>query len=183
MNDRIRGIEKQILELKGELAKARQEAEPEPVEDYEFSTVDGPRKLSEMFGGMDDLLLVHNMGKSCNYCSLWADGLDGYFPHIAGRAAMVLVSPDAPEVQREFAEQRGWRFPTATDSDGSFTKAMGMLNETDGYWPGVSSFHKADDGSITRRNTAFFGPGDDFCPVWPLFELLEGGQRDWEPPQ
>jgi predicted dithiol-disulfide oxidoreductase (DUF899 family) len=122
------------------------------------------------------------MGKSCNYCSLWADGLDGYFPHIAGRAALVLVSPDDPATQRAFAEQRGWRYPTVSDSTGEFTKAMGMYNETDGYWPGVSSFHKADDGALTRKNTTFFGPGDDFCPVWPLMELLEGGQQGWEPP-
>lgn len=181
MNERIRGLEKQIYELKQELTKARTDASPETVSDYAFETVDGPKKLSEMFGGMDDLLVVHNMGKRCNYCSLWADGLDGYFPHIAGRAALVLVSPDDPETQRAFAEERGWRFPTASDMQGSFTNDMGYVKE-DGHWPGVSAFHKSEDGTLTRKNTAIFGPGDDFCPVWPLLELLEGGKKDWEPP-
>jgi predicted dithiol-disulfide oxidoreductase (DUF899 family) len=182
MSDRVKQLEKQIYELKGELAKARADNEPEPVEDYEFATIDGPKKLSEMFGGMEDMLVIHNMGKSCNYCSLWADGIDGYFPHLAGRAALALISPDDPETQRAFAEQRGWRFPTVSDSTGDFTRAMGMLNEKDGYWPGVSALHRTEDGTITRKNVAMFGPGDDFCPVWPLFELLEGGQKGWEPP-
>ncbi|MDQ2985257.1 MAG: DUF899 family protein [Armatimonadota bacterium] len=182
MNDTIKGLEKQILELKGQLAEARKETEPEPVENYSFATVDGAKSLDEMFAGMDDMLVIHNMGKSCNYCSMWADGIDGYFPHLAGRAAVVLISPDDPATQRTFAEERGWRFPTASDADGGFTRKMGFLNDTDGYWPGVSALHKAEDGSITRKNYAIFGPGDDFCPVWPLLELLQDGQKGWEPP-
>ena len=175
-------MEQKIHELKQELGKARSESQPEPVKDYEFQTIDGPKRLSELFGGMDDLLLVHNMGKGCRYCSLWADGLDGYFPHIAGRAAFVLVSPDKPEVQREFAEKRGWRFPTVSDLDRVFTGDMGYVRD-EGFYPGISAFHKAEDGSITRTGTAVFGPGDDFCPVWPLFELLNGGAKGWEPPE
>jgi predicted dithiol-disulfide oxidoreductase (DUF899 family) len=182
MNDKVRGLEMQIYELKQELGKARSEVVPEPVKDYEFDTIDGKKRLSELFGGMDDLFVVHNMGKGCNYCSLWADGLDGYYPHIAGRAALVLASPDAPEVQREFAEKRGWRFPTVSDSAKEFTNDMGYIRD-EGFYPGISAFHKAEDGTITRTGTAVFGPGDDFCPVWPLFELLEGGANGWEPPE
>jgi predicted dithiol-disulfide oxidoreductase (DUF899 family) len=182
MNDRIRELEMQIYALKQDLGTARAEAEPEAVNDYEFQTIDGAKKLSEMFGGMDDLFIVHNMGRSCQYCSLWADGLDGYFPHIAGRAALVLISPDAPEVQREFADKRGWRFPTATDRDKKFTDEMGYIRD-EGFYPGISAFHKGEDGKITRTGTAVFGPGDDFCPVWPLFELRDGGAKGWEPPE
>ena len=182
MNERIRELETQIYGLKQDLAKARAEAQPEIVKDYEFETLDGTKRLSELFAGNDDLLVIHNMGKSCRYCSLWADGLDGYYPHIAGRASLVLASPDAPEVQRQFAEMRGWRFPTVSDARSEFTNDMGYIR-AEGFYPGISAFHKAEDGTITRTGTAIFGPGDDFCPVWPLFDLLNGGANGWEPPE
>jgi hypothetical protein len=41
--------------------------------------------------------------------------------------------------------------------------------------------HAADDGRIVRTGRAAFGPGDDYCAVWPLFDLLEGGVGKWEP--
>ena len=180
MNERVRALEMQIYELKQELSKARSDAEPEKVEDYEFETLEGKKRLRELFAGKDDLLVIHNMGKSCQYCSLWADGLNGYYPHISERASLVLSSPDSPEVQRDFAQQRGWKFPIVSDSTREFTQAMGYIRD-EGFYPGISAFHKAEDGTVTRTGTTVFGPGDDFCPVWPLFELLEGGAKGWEP--
>jgi hypothetical protein len=26
-----------------------------------------------------------------------------------------------------------------------------------------------------------FSPGDDFCIVWPIFDLLPGGAGNWDP--
>jgi predicted dithiol-disulfide oxidoreductase (DUF899 family) len=141
----------------------------------------GPVRLSELFGDKEDLLLMHNMGKSCNYCTLWADGFSGYQRHFAERTAFVLISPDDPGTQAKLAAARGWTFPMAQDSTREFTAAMGMWNENDGWWPGVSAFHKNADGSIVRTGTAMFGPGDDFCMVWPMFELLADGAKGWEP--
>jgi len=62
----------------------------------------------------------------------------------------------------------------------TFTQDMGFHGE-DGYWPGVSAFRRDEDGRMHRVAKSFFGPGDDFCAVWPLFDLLEGGVGDWEP--
>ncbi len=180
MDDRVRGLETRIYELKQELAEARLQAQPEPVEDAAFETLDGPVRLSELFGGHRDLLLVHNMGERCSYCTLWADGLNAYLPGLERRAAVVLVSPDAPAAQAALKAKRGWRVRTVTDADGGFTRAMGYL-DGDGDWgPGVSGFRKLEDGSVVRTGTTPFGPGDDFCAVWPLMELV-GGTEGWEP--
>ena len=46
--------------------------------------------------------------------------------------------------------------------------------------PGVSVFHKAADDSITRVASDFLGPGDSYCSVWHLFDLLHDGVGDWE---
>jgi len=180
---RIQDLEQQISALKQELAAARAERQPDPIlEDYEFQTLDGARRLSELFGDHPDLILVHNMGGGCNYCTLWADGYSGYLRHINTRASFVVVSPDTPEQQRRLAEARGWGFTMAQDADRRFTTEMGYYREDEGgWWPGVSVFHRDADGTITRTGEAGLGPGDDFCMVWPLFEMCPGGVGDWEP--
>jgi hypothetical protein len=37
-------------------------------------------------------------------------------------------------------------------------------------------------GTITRvARSRQLGPGDPFCPVWPLLDLLKDGPNGWEP--
>ena len=179
MTSDIESLETQIMELKEKLAKARHNAPREEVKDYTFATLDGPVKLSELFGDRDELVLIHNMGRSCPYCTLWADGLNGQFRHYDNRSAFVVVSPDSPDLQKEFGSSRGWNFKMVSDGDRAFSSDMGFWSEKDGWWPGVSAFVK-DGGKIYRTGTAVFGPGDDFCPIWPIQDLL-GGPKGWEP--
>ncbi|MBI3075561.1 MAG: hypothetical protein HYY85_01025 [Deltaproteobacteria bacterium] len=47
--------------------------------------------------------------------------------------------------------------------------------------PGVSTFHKVKNGTIVRVANARFGPGDEFCSVWHLFDLLPGARGEWQP--
>ena len=72
-----------------------------------------------------DLFVIHNMGRSCPNCTLWADGFNGIYPHIADRAAFVVASPDPPDVQQSFAASRGWRFPMVSHQGSSFAADMG----------------------------------------------------------
>ena len=44
-----------------------------------------------------------------------------------------------------------------------------------------SAFRKEEDGTIRRVGHAPFGPGDEFCGVWHLFDLLEEGAAGWQP--
>jgi hypothetical protein len=66
------------------------------------------------------------------------------------------------------------------DATKEFSSAMGMYSEK-GWWPGASGFHKDSEGKMTRTGIGTFGPGDEICMVWPLFELLDGGAKGWEP--
>ncbi|MBS1707659.1 MAG: DUF899 family protein [Armatimonadetes bacterium] len=177
----IEALEAQIQELKGRLSKALAEREVEPVADYEFLTENGAVRLSELFGEHDDLLVVHNMGQSCSYCTLWADGFIGLYPQIKARCAFVLVSPDVPSVQAKIKAERSWPFPMVSDKEKVFTTQMGYLKDGNSFWPGVSAFHKQADGSMVRTNQAVFGPGDDYCAVWPFLDLLKDQADGWEP--
>lgn len=171
-----------IRELREQLTKARRAAEPEPVADYTFTSPDGePVTLASLFGSGPDLLVVHNMGKSCPYCTLWADGFVGFAGHLADRAPFVLSSPDQPAVLKEFSQSRGWNYPVVSHAGTTFAKDMGFEPEPGKFMPGVSAFRKNHDGTIVRTGADQFGPGDDYCSVWGLFDLFKDGAEGWEP--
>jgi predicted dithiol-disulfide oxidoreductase (DUF899 family) len=151
----------------------------EKVTDYEFVDYVGQKtKLSQLFGSKKDLILVHNMGNRCPYCTMWADGFNGLLPHLEDRTSFVVTSPDEPQIQKKFSDSRGWKFKMVSTSGTSFAKDMGF--EKDGLpQPGVSVFFQAADG-IIRVGRDNFGPGDKYCPTFPLFDLLKDGTNDWQ---
>lgn len=181
IEERVENTEKEIRRLQEELVALRRECPPEAFDDYAFGAWDKSIvRLSELFGDRSELLLIHNMGKSCRFCTLWADGFNGVADHLADRAAFVVVSPDDPKVQQEFAESRDWKFEMVSTGGTTFAKDTGF--EKEGMpQPGVSTFRKHDDGRIERVAHARFGPGDLYCSTWHLLDLLPEGEADWEP--
>ena len=150
------------------------------MEDYQLSGAQGPVRLSELFGHHTDLIVIHNMGTSCPYCTLWADGFNGFQHHLATRAAFVVSSPDAPDVQQKFAAGRGWKFPMVSHKGSTFAADLGYRGPH-GHWrPGVSAFQR-DAGRIVRVSDSELCPGDDFCTLWHLFDLLPQGAAGWTP--
>lgn len=119
----------------------------EEVREYVLTDSEGGKvALSTLFGKKDDLILVHNMGRSCPYCTMWADGFNGVLDHLEDRAAFGLVSPDAPPVQKKFAGSRGWKFKMFSSKGTSFSKDMGFEGEEGSPEPGVSVFHRTKTG-------------------------------------
>ena len=174
-------VDREIVALKKRRVELVQSLPPEPVSDYTFQTLDGKVRLSDLFGDAADLFVVHNMGRSCRWCTLWADGLAGLYPHLSSRAPFVLSSPDSPRVQAEFAASRRWPFRMVSVQGSSFPKDMGYMDADGDPGPGVSVFHRLPSGQMVRTGHDRFGPGDDYCALWPLFDLLKGGVGDWEP--
>lgn len=177
----IDDLDYQLQDIKAKLAERRRQRPREEVSDYQLLDSEGQEaSLSSLFGDRSRLILVHNMGRSCAYCTMWADGFTGLLPHLESRAAFVLTSPDKPETQQEFAQSRGWNFPFYSTRGTSFVADMGFEDEKEGLMPGVSVFTKETDGKIYRVSRAEFGPGDDFCAVWHFFDLLPEGIDGWE---
>lgn len=179
--DKISALEHEIKQKKKLLAELRKEATPKSVEDYTFTTASGNIKLSDLFGGKEELILVYNMGKSCPYCTLWADGYNGLTEHLQNRAAFAVVSPDEPTVQNEFAKSRKWKFPMYSHKGTSFIGDMNMLTEKGNPMPGVSVFTKNGDGEILHQSISTFGPGDNFCVMWDFIDMLPKGVNGWAP--
>jgi len=175
--EKLAAFRREIAALREKMRAVQKDAEPEQVEDYRFATTDGPVRLSALFGGKEYLFVIHNMGKSCPSCTMWADGFNGVLPHLESRATFVVSSPDDPETQRAFARERGWRFRMVSHQGTSFAADMGYRGEN-GWLPGVSVFRRVGD-KIYRVSDAPFDDGDDFCTVYHLFDLLPEGAAGW----
>ena len=91
-----------------------------------------------------------------------------------------VASPDPPEVQRSFAEGRGWRMPMVSHQPSSFAADMGYRSEKGGWLPGISVFRR-DGRRVLRVADTPLHPGDDYCSLWHMFDMLPGGAGDWEP--
>jgi predicted dithiol-disulfide oxidoreductase (DUF899 family) len=187
LNAAIDAKGKQIDALYKDLVALRHQEAAMPVQDYvlkDFAGNDVP--LSAAFGDQDQLVLIHNMGFACTYCTMWADGFNGAYHYIQRRAAFVVVSNDPPHKQQLGAGKRGWTMPmlscqgTTLFADLGFVGAAGDGDEHAGWWPGFSTLVKNADGTLTRHSRGFFGPGDEFCSVWKFFDHLAVNEESIE---
>lgn len=179
MTDEIQKIEKQLYELTMQLNQLRKANVGDEVPNYTFATQDGDVTLLELFGENDQLLVIHNMGQGCRYCTLWADGFNGFLPHLESALSVVLVSKDSPDVQRTFANSRGWRFRLASHGGGDYIREQTVM-DGESNTPGAVVYQR-DGDRIRRKNAAVFGPGDLYCSIWNLLGMAGYGVADWTP--
>jgi len=187
--EQIRAKDEQLQQLRRELLALKRDAAM-PVQDYTLTRHDGTtQKLSEAFGDRDQLVLIHNMGFRCPYCTMWADGFNGLWRYVARRAGFVLVSNDDPEKQARGAQARGWTFPMLSAQGTTMFEDLGFRSTEPGDdetqygadWPGVSTLRRNADGSLERVAADFFGPGDLYNSAWHFFDLLADAREDIEP--
>lgn len=172
-------LEKQIFDLTAQLNELRKANREGEVPNYAFDMLDGETTLLEMFGDRDKLLVIHNMGQGCRYCTLWADGFNGIIPHIESVMSLVLVSKDSPAVQRRFANSRNWQFRMASHGNGLYNDEQLLMKNMPGM-PGAVVYER-DGDTIYRKNTCVFGPGDIYSSMWNLLGLAGMGEAEWTP--
>ncbi len=179
MSDEITKIEKQLFALTTKLNELRMSNSGIEVPNYTFATLDGDVTLLELFGDSDRLLMIHNMGQGCRYCTLWADGFNGFLPHLESVMSVVLVSKDAPDLQRTFANSRNWRFRLASHGGGKYIQEQTVVDGS-ANMPGAVVYER-DGSRIRRKNAAEFGPGDLFCSIWNLLGMAGFNEANWTP--
>ena len=178
VSGKLADYRRQIAAIREQMRDTLAGVEPQVVQDYEFTDTEGKVRLSDLFGEHEDLIIVHNMGVACSSCTLWADGYNGIHQHVVTRAGFAVTSPDRPSVQKRIADLRGWRFPMVSHEGNSFAKDMGYVSAKGGWMPGLSVFRREGD-AILRVSDTGFSPGDDFCVLWHLFDMLPGGVGAW----
>jgi len=182
--DEIIALQKEIREKQNELIELRRKAPLEEIKDYNFTDKNGKTiSLESLFENSDELLVVHNMGQKCKYCTMWADGFRGYNKIISDRMPWVLTSPDSYQDLKIFAESRDWNFNYLSFNGTDFAKDLGFEYEKEGrtwYMPGVSALIKKDN-KIFRAAKDSFGPGDLYNPAWHFYDLFPKGANGWQP--
>lgn len=176
---RAEALERQIYELTGQLFELRKDLPGREVADYRFETLDGTVSLCDLFAGWDKLLAIHNMGQGCRYCTLWADGINAFLPHLESELSVVLLSRDAADAQRRLANARGWRFRMASHGGGDYIREQTVL-EGEHNMPGVVCYRQRD-GVVTRHGSSVFGEGDLYCSLWHLLGVAGIGPADFTP--
>ena len=132
----IEALSAQIYELTTQLHALQKAHSGNTVPNYSFQTQLGQTTLLDLFADQDTLMLIHNMGQGCRWCTVWADGFNGFLPHLESALSVVLVSKDAPDVQRRFANSRGWRFRLASHGGGDYIREQSAQAGADNM-PGV----------------------------------------------
>ena len=177
--EKIQQIEQQIGELTAQLYALRKTSPALAVPNYTFETNAGETTLLDLFGPHDKLFAIHNMGQGCRYCTLWADGFNGLLSHLESAMSVVLLSKDPPELQRRFANSRGWRFALASHANSNYLSEQTVYGDASNY-PGAVIYEKKDD-QIFRKNACVFGPGDLYCTMWNVLGLAGLSEDDWVP--
>ncbi len=183
IEDQICKLEKQLKNIQSELVNLHSKKELEEVNNFEFEGIEGNKYLSDLFSNNNELIVIHNMGISCNYCTLWADGFNGISEHLQSRAAFALTSPTEFKKLSAFADKRGWRFPYFSTIGTDFQESLGVFyknNQKETMMsPAMSTFIKQDN-KIFRKTSSGFGPGDLYCSLWHMFDLLPT-KTEWQP--
>ena len=175
----VTALETQIYELTIQLNRLRAAEAGSEVKNYRFATLSGETSLLQLFGEQNTLLLIHNMGQGCRYCTLWADGLNGFLPHLESAMSVAMVSRDEPQLQRQFANSRGWRFRMASHGGGAYITEQSVTDGA-GNMPGAVVYTREGD-TVRRKNAVEIGPGDRFCSAWNLLALGGISEVNWTP--
>jgi predicted dithiol-disulfide oxidoreductase (DUF899 family) len=178
MNE-IEQLENEIQQKIARLNELRKSAPPVPVKNYEFKTLDGRVTLLDLFARREKLFAIHNMGQACRYCTLWADGINAFLPHLESAFAVALLSKDPPDVQRTFANSRGWRFRMASHGGGEYIREQSVMPGEDNM-PGMVCYMRQGN-QVFKMNSAVFGPGDLYCSIWHILSLAGAGEEEWVP--
>jgi predicted dithiol-disulfide oxidoreductase (DUF899 family) len=130
--------EKEHFRRGDELARLRQQLPWVAVEkEYVFDTVDGEKRLAELFDGRSQLLVYHFMfgvgfrltdeRQGCTGCSFVADHFDAVSPHLNGHDVTLVCASMAPLDQvQEYRQQLGWKFPWVSSLGSDFNYDFGV---------------------------------------------------------
>ena len=175
----ISKVEGELMDASTRLRELHETLPPLKIPDYEFDSLEGPIKLSDLFAGSDKLLMVHNMGQGCRYCTLWGDGLNPFVQHIENTLPLIMVSGDSPLVQRRFANSRQWRFRMLSHNRQQYYEEQVKDPDYENC-PGIACYQRKGS-ELFRLGHANFGPGDLYCSLWHVLAIAGYSSANWTP--
>ena len=167
-------------------------------ENYMFEGVNGPVRMSDMFGQHSTLVIYNFMygpkrERPCPMCTSLLSAWDGEAPDVEQRVALAVVAKSPIERLIAFKKERGWRhlklYSSAVNNfnrdyfaegpSGEDDAALNVFTRRDGtirhFWGGEMFAGTADPGQDPRG-------APDLMPVWTILDTTpEGRGQDWYP--
>ena len=161
----------------------------------------GQASLLDLFEGRRQLIVQHFMfdpswNAACKSCSFWADGYNGFFPHLAHRdVAFVAVSLAPYAKLKGFQERMGWKFKWLSSQGNDFNldyhvsetaeeKAKGeayynyRIAKSFGERAGTSVFYRDDDGAIFHTYSCYARGLDMVNAAYHYLDLTPMGRQE-----
>ncbi len=170
-NHEIQNLETQIYEQCQRLNELKRQFVWTDFPDIKVYTLDGEKRLSELFGDKKRMLMIHNMGSGCPYCTMWADSIQGYLSYLQKEHTILLINRETPEKQSQVAQLRGWKFTMISDPKSEISKACGFYSEQEEkpmLEPGYTPLMLGNDSQLLCGPSATFGPGDLYMGYWHM---------------
>lgn len=195
--------EKELTRLRDQIARERQALPWVRIEkDYVFETLQGPRRLVELFDGRSQLLVQHFMfgpgwEQGCPSCSFMADHSDGMLVHLAQRDVTLVAVSRAPLAQIErFRRRMGWQFPWASSYGSDFNFDFGVSFTAEAMAegevrynyvvqsfpsdeaPGISVFIRTDAGEVFHTYSTFGRGVEVMMGTYAMLDLMPKGRDE-----
>jgi predicted dithiol-disulfide oxidoreductase (DUF899 family) len=168
-------------------------------EDYVFDGVNGPVKLSELFGVGKSTLILYSfmfgpqMKQPCPMCSSFLDSVNGAAPHVTQRGNLAVVAKTPIARIDEYARSKGWNnLRLVSSANNNYNRDyFGELPDR-GQMPSLNVFVKRGEKIHHFYHTELLlmppdkGQNERHIDIaWPLWNLLdftpEGRGTDWFP--
>ena len=131
-------------------------------------------------------------------CSFWCDGINGFFPHLSRKCAVVAIAKAPIEKLAPFRASKGWAFPLLSTGASTFGRDFAVEFPAEavaarvpeynygravfmGVMPGISVFHKAPDGSLYHTYSTYARGLELFNGAWGFLDALPFGRAEASP--
>jgi predicted dithiol-disulfide oxidoreductase (DUF899 family) len=195
--------EKKFTKLRDELSRERRELPWVRVEKpYVFEGPGGKESLADLFAGHRQLIVQHFMfdpswDAACKSCSFWADGYNGFFPHLEHRDTAFVAVSLAPLAKLEaFKKRMGWNFKWVSSRGSDFNRDY-QVSETpeekakgEAYYnyrtgkpfsaerPGISVFYRDESGAIFHTYSCYARGLDMLNAAYHYLDLTPKGRDE-----
>jgi predicted dithiol-disulfide oxidoreductase (DUF899 family) len=169
---------------------------------YVFDGAEGLVTLSGLFDGRTQLVVYHFMfgpawQEGCPSCSLVADHVDGarqHFEHVD--VSFAAVSRGPIEKLEAYRRRMGWNFTWVSSANNDFNfdyhVSFPERSRTNGVFynfqeqpdpeidelPGVSVFHRDEDGAIHHTYSAYARGVEMFLGVYAYLDIVPRGRNE-----
>jgi len=172
---------------------------------YVFDTEQGKKRLADLFGENDQLVIHHfmwrhDLDQGCPSCSLEADHAEGAIVHLENHGVSYVRVSRAPlEKLLAYKKRLGWtaKWVSSWDNDFNFDYGVSftreqlngrvnynyqMIDGSDAFdeLPGVSVFVKGDDGAVYHTYSSYARGNEEVVGAFIYLDMTPKGRNENE---